>query len=252
LGLTEISITDHDAVGAYFHFHDDLFARAREFGLTLVAGVELDSEFEGVEIHILGYHIDTVHPELNRYLEYVQGLRRERVADQIRQINSHFQREIVSVEKVFAAHRDTMMNPHLVHALLDSGLFSEYRPAARWIKENITPAVTVPKPDCVEMIRLIHQAGGRAVLAHPGYYIREHHLSLDRLLAELLPAGLDGIEVEYRYRGTSPEFPTLADEIAMVEYLRDQARRHALWATRGSDAHRLVELRAFHSPPAGD
>jgi predicted metal-dependent phosphoesterase TrpH len=249
LGLTEISITDHDAVGAYFHFHDDLFARAREFGLNLVAGVELDSEFDGVEIHILGYHIDPAHTELNRYLGQVQGLRRQRVADQIRQINEHFDREIVSVDKVFAAHRDTVMNPHLVHALLDSGHFTEYRPAARWIKENITPAVTVPKPTCIDMIRLVHQAGGQAVLAHPGYYIKEHQLSLDRLLAELLPAGLDGLEVDYRYRSTSPFFASLADETAMVEYLRGEARRNGLWITRGSDAHRIAELKAFHSPP---
>jgi len=251
LGLSEISITDHDAVGAYVHFHDDLFARAHEFGLTLIAGVELDSEFDGVEIHILGYHLDPSHEELTAYLRQVQDLRRQRVADQIRQINEHFGREIVSTAKVFAPHRDTVMSPHLVHALLESGHFTEYRPAARWIREHIHPAVTVPKPTCADMIRLVRRAGGRAVLAHPGYYIKEHRLSLDRLLAELIPAGLSGLEVDYRYRGTSPEFATLADEEAMIHHLRTTAGRYGLWTTCGSDAHRLSELRAFHSTPNG-
>lgn len=250
LGISEISITDHDAVGAYFHFHDDLFARARHFGLQLITGVELDSEFDGVEIHILGYHFDLSHGELTAYLHHVQDLRRQRVTDQIHQINEHFGYEIIRAAKVFAPHRDTVMSPHLVHALLDSGHFTEYRPAARWIKDHIHPAVTVPKPACAEMIRLIRAAGGTAVLAHPGYYIKEHRLSLDRLLTELIPAGLSGLEVEYRYRGTSPEFPTLADEEVMIRYLRDEARRHGLWTTSGSDAHRLAELRTFHTSPA--
>jgi predicted metal-dependent phosphoesterase TrpH len=130
LGLRRISFTDHDAIGAYRHF-GDLFAVARDLRLELISGIELDSEFRGMEVHVLGYGFDLGDRALSDYLARNQALRRRKVQLQIEIVNRHFGRLVVDPERVFLPRRDTMMKPHLVHAMLALGLFDGYRAAAR-------------------------------------------------------------------------------------------------------------------------
>ncbi len=245
LGLERVSFTDHDAVGAYRHFTADLPAFARSLGIELVAGIELDSDFHGREMHLLGYGIDPTDVALNAYLDYTQGLRRRRVTEQIEGINAHFGRQVVVPEQVFLPRRDTLMKPHLVHAMLEQGLFPEYRAAARWLSDNVRAKTFVPKLEVADAIGLILSAGGKPVLAHPGFLIREAGLDLEALLDELVPAGLAGIEVWYRYFGTGPSFPDRESEQALIALLAATAQRRHLEATRGSDAHDLETLASF-------
>jgi 3',5'-nucleoside bisphosphate phosphatase len=241
-GLKRISFTDHDALGAYRHFNADLFARARELGLELVAGIELDTDYQNNEVHLLGYRIGLDNRALNAHLELTQGLRRERVALQIELINRHFGGTVVDASRVFVAGRDTLMKPHLVHAMLSRELFRDYGEANRWLSESAKVPVTVPKLPLADGVRMIRNAGGEAVLAHPGYLAREKGVSLDILLAEMIPLGLSGLEVDYPYCGTSRSFPDHASEQAMVRELQALAKRLKLNATRGSDAHSVEAL----------
>ncbi len=245
LGLRELSITDHDAIGAYFHFHPDLFALARSYGLRLIAGMELDAEYQGVEVHILGYDFDLHNRELQEYLRDIQSLRRERVRQQLIGVNRALGEEVIREADVFLPERDTMMKPHLVHALLDRGLFSEYREASRWLSANAPSDIVVPKPTATRIIELILQAGGRPILAHPGFYVREHGLPLHGMLEAMKGVGLEGVEVEYRYRGSSV-FPDVEDERRMIEEVRTAAEALDLGSTCGSDAHSIEELENYH------
>jgi hypothetical protein len=137
------------------------------------------------------------------------------------------------------------MKPHLVHAMLNQGLFSEYRAAAYWVSQNAQVPVTVPKLPLASAISLVRNAGGDAVLAHPGYLVREMNMPLMPLLEELLPFGLCGLEVDYPYMGTGTAFPDFQAERRMIEELRIVADRFALKATRGSDAHNVEALKKF-------
>ena len=74
-------------------------------------------------------------------------------------------------------------------------------------------------------MRLVKAAGGATSLAHPGTLLLDA-AELDALVAELVPAGLDAIEV---HRGDTP-----ADEQVGYAAL---AARHGLLATGGSDYH---------------
>jgi predicted metal-dependent phosphoesterase TrpH len=111
--------------------------------------------------------------------------------------------------------------------------------------------VELTKLSSLDAVGLIVGAGGQAVLAHPGFLVREAGVDLLTLLAELQPAGLSGLEVEYPYRYTGPHFADEASEREMVEELRRLAERRGLQATRGSDAHSVAQLGAFHGRPAG-
>jgi predicted metal-dependent phosphoesterase TrpH len=244
LGLTELSITDHDAVGAYLHF-GDVFQEARAHGLTLIPGIELDSSYRGEEMHILGYRLDPRHPDLTAYLDRIQEARRARLRVIIREIQARFPDGGIREGDIFIFGRDTCMMPHVIHPLLDRGLFHSYREAKRWIKQNLQAPQDVPKPPAAEMIDLIRRAGGTAVLAHPGFLMVEGRLPLAPLLEELVAWGLGGVEVEYRYRGSSV-FQTEADEQLIVAEIRAVADRFPLEQTRGSDAHKPEEMEIFH------
>jgi predicted metal-dependent phosphoesterase TrpH len=252
-GVGTVSFTDHDALGAYRHF-GDVFAQAKELGIGLVTGIELDSDCRRREVHLLGYGFKLDDPALNRHLNLNRNFRKRRVTEQLAIINQYFGRKVVDPKKVFLPNRDTLMKPHLVHAMLAQGLFSEYREAAKWLSEVARVPVHVPKLPLADAIRLIRAAGGKAVLAHPGYMVRESDISLAAFLEEFVPLGLAGLEVDYPYyqeKEPGPPFPDLASEQAMIAELRSLAERFNLEMTGGSDAHDTEAVKAFAQRPPG-
>jgi len=240
-GLVKVSFTDHDALGAYRHW-GDMFARAGELG------IELDTNYRDEELHLLGYGFDLADKALHERLRLVQGLRRQRVLRQLEDINRFFGRKVVERKNVLLPQRDSLMKPHLVHAMLDQGLFPEYREAAKWLSANAAVPIHVPKLPMADAIAMIVRAGGETVLAHPGYIIAETGIKLEEMLAELAPLGLAGIEVDYPYyqeKEPAPAFPDKAAETAMIETLRELAGRFRLKMTRGSDAHDPEALKKY-------
>ncbi len=246
-GVSTISITDHDALGAYRHW-GDLFARAKELGIELVSGIELDADFRRRDLHLLGYGFNIDDPALNHHLVATQRIRKQRVRLQLAIINQFFKRKVVDAKKVFLPQRDTLMKPHLVHAMIDQGLFSDYRQAAGWLSEIARVQIHVPKLPLPDAIAMIRNAGGEAILAHPGYMVKETDVSLAAFLEEFVPLGLAGMEIDYPYfqeKEPGPPFADLASEQAMVAELRELAERFHLKTTRGSDAHDVEALQAF-------
>jgi predicted metal-dependent phosphoesterase TrpH len=243
-GLSKISFCDHDALGAYRHF-GDIFIYAKERAIELTTGIELDTDYRSKEVHLLGYGFDLNDAPLNKHLASTQKLRKERVLLQLAIINRFFGSKVVDLHKVLIEGRDTLMKPHLVHAMLDQGLFSEYRAADHWLSQNALVPVVVPKLPLDSAICLIRNAGGEAVLAHPGYLIKETEISLVSFLEEFVPLGLTGLEVDYPYLGSSSNFPDGPSEQKMIEGLRALAVQFKLKETRGSDAHDTEALKKF-------
>jgi predicted metal-dependent phosphoesterase TrpH len=246
LGLEKISITDHDAVGAYRNYGYDPVKEAKQLGVQLIPGIELDSYYKDVEIHVLGYGIDTEYRELNDYLTEVQQLRKKRLAEQIKQVNAALDFDIEEDEgPIIDDIRDTVMNPHLVRPLLNRGLFKEYREAAQWVQEHTNSSVLIPKPTTCEMIKMIQSAGGEAFIAHPGYYVEESGLDLDTMVKDFNNCGIAGIEIIFPYYQTSPKFDTLEREAAFFKRLHQVADTFQLKTSKGSDAHDLEKMRRF-------
>jgi len=209
-----------------------------------VPGVELDCVHENVEIHMLGYELDPGHPGLTAYLGEVQRLRRARLQALVGRINDALDAPALDAAAVFRPWRDTCMMPHVIQPLVAAGHFPDYRAAKRWIKVTVGLPVEVPKPAVADAIALIRAAGGWATLAHPGFCRGNGDFDLEAFVAACRDWGMTGLEVEYRYRGTT-EFPSPADEEQFVTRMRELARRFDLRATRGSDAHQAVEMEAF-------
>lgn len=250
IGLTEISITDHDSIGAY----PEVFGLAPAERLRIVPGCEFDCVHQEMELHMLGYGFDTGNRDLNRHLFGIQGARKRRALEQAEAINAIHGKPIIDLEKI-CARSQTFMNPHLIHAMIIEGLFDHYptpdryKQAQSWMKQNVRVDAIIQKPSAEEIIRLIHEAGGRAVLAHPAYY-RKDGLSLDQLIQELKQMGLDGIEVVYPYfqgEGSARDFPTLEHERTTISVLHQLATRFDLKESSGSDSHEIEQLKAYHA-----
>jgi predicted metal-dependent phosphoesterase TrpH len=247
LKLEEISITDHDSIGAY----PEALEIARGSSLKVTPGAELDCTYGNLEIHMLGINLDIQNSALNHHLRGIQAARKKRAFQQADAINQHFAKKIVDLD-VICANCQTFMNPHLIHAMIDAGLFDEHHPADRykkaqkWMKQNIQVDAPIEKPSAETMLKIIHGAGGIGVLAHPGYYLKDG-LDVRQMVSDLKELGLDGLEVIYPYfQEESREFPTLRDEQKAIQILHELAQQYELLETTGSDAHEIRQLIAWH------
>lgn len=248
LNLDEISITDHDSIGAYPAVFD--IARGKKMRIT--TGAELDCTHGDIELHMLAFGLDIENRALNEHLAQIQASRKNRAAQQADAINAFYNRKIIDLEAI-CARCQTFMNPHLIHEMIDQKLFDQFEPPDRykqaqsWMKKNIRVSAVIEKPTAERMIRLIHDADGTAVLAHPGYYVKDGY-DLAKLVADLKEMGMDGIEVIYPYfQEDSREFPTLEHEKQAVQMIRGLGHKYELVESTGSDAHQIEQLRAFHS-----
>ncbi|HEX7510120.1 MAG TPA: PHP domain-containing protein [Chitinivibrionales bacterium] len=214
--LKAVSITDHDCINAY------PFAQQRgsELGIEVIPGVELSSEIDGVDIHILGYYLDIHNPLLTDTLSEMKRARYLRAEKIVENLNS--QGIDLRFETVLNIAGDAAIGrPHIAAALLKEELVYSFREAFDKYIGYESPAYVkkftiLPK----DVFQLIRQAGGIPVLAHPGV------TSVDKLLPQFIQDGLMGIEV----------FHSEHSEEAERFYLQ-YSKKNNLAFTGGSDFH---------------
>jgi len=248
LRLKTISITDHDGVGAYKDGAGKLIDRARSKGVDLITGTELDSEYMGVEVHILGYGIDVENPILKAHLGEIHPLRIKRIREIVKKVNAHFGEGFLKDEDIFPAGRETLMKPHVVRELLSKRKFHKYRDAAKWISEKCKSETIVPKFSPAEIISVIRESGGIPVLAHPAYYSGVNGLDLDDMISKFSGMGLSGVEVHYDYHGLSPALFNMKNGSDICLLIGNITNKYGLFSTRGSDSHTMAELMDRNPP----
>ena len=214
--ISALAIVDHDTISAIA----EALAEAQGEDLEIIPGLELTAQHENQEIHILGYFLDYRNKELLSKLKLVQLNRVERVYKIIHNLEEAGLK--LNPETVFSiSGKATVGRMHIARALVKDGLVGSTAEAFRKYIGDKSPAyvlgfrISVP-----EAIKLIHAAGGVAVLAHP------YMLHNDALIAEFVGFGLEGIEVYY------PEHSQ-----AMVNFYLDLAKKLNLLVTGGTDFH---------------
>ena len=217
VGLQKISITDHDATGAYT---SEVLQETARLGIELTVGIELDVVDGPYELH----------------------QRRQRAEEELILINELLGPDSVRVEEALPPIVDTVMKPHIIRALLERGKFANYKDAKVWLKANVKTRATLYKPSIKEGIQLLHEAGGTAVLAHPGYYMHDYGINLAEYLERLAAWGLDGVETWYPYALHDPSLFTLAQQAALRDETVEIAARLKLLTTRGSDCHKVEDF----------
>jgi len=239
--IRALAITDHDTLAAYRWRDGRVFAEARRLGVELTVGIELDVRLEEREVHLLGLGLDLRSAALTGHLAAVHAARTERARRELLLVRERLGEHALGVEDVFAAGRDSLMRPHFIRPLVARGLFATYQEGRDWFQAQGSTGVTVPKPEVADAVAMVHAAGGRAVLAHPGYYWKDGFPILERL-PELRALGLDGVELDYPYASTSPELFVDGDADRFRENLRARGEGLGLAFTRGSDAHSKADF----------
>jgi 3',5'-nucleoside bisphosphate phosphatase len=221
-GLACIALTDHDTVGGCARAAAACAAVAMEF----IPGTELTAEQDDTEVHVLGYFLDLQHEPFLAEIAKFQSVRKQRIYEMVARIN-----ELgvpLQAEEVFAlANCESPGRPHVARTLVKAGFVRNLDEAfERFLKKGRPAWVPKSKMSARESIDLIHQAGGLAVMAHPGLN------RTDDIIPTLVEAGLDGIECFHTKHST-----------AMAERYLEIADRFHLLVTGGSDCHGFSKVR---------
>lgn len=221
-----IAITDHDTLAGTVRGK----VIGERQGLKVIPGVELSSfDYKrGRKVHILCYLSDT--PNRLEGLCKRTSMERKK-AGQI-MIMKAMQKFPLSAEHIMkcASGSTNLYKQHIMHALMDIGytttVFGELY--QQLFNKNSPDCISTPVkyPDVYEVMDSIHEAGGIAVMAHPAEYD-----SFD-LIEELVPAGLDGVEVWH---------PRASEEDR--ERILAIAKQHDLLTTGGTDFHGMYNSR---------
>ena len=237
-GLDVVAVTDHDTTNGL----TEARASGDELGVEVVPGVEFSAVRDGEGVHVLGYFMDHSHPELMAELQRLRDDRLDRGERMVRRL-----RELgypITFDRVKEIARGgNIIRPHVAQALVEAGVVPTLKDAfsEEFIGSGGRAYVEKHALSPIQAIALIHRAGGACVLAHPGTW-REAAPVPDDVIAELIEAGLDGIEALHPEH--SPELE--ARYVALAE------ARGLFW-TGSSDCHGTrydpVRLGMRRTPP---
>ncbi len=212
-GLEAFCVSDHDNLDAY-PVPADLQDRS-------ICGLEVDSHFAGHTAHILAYGVSDDRSPLLQTLRLQRDARNERMQAMVDRLNA--MGVAVTMDDVRRESRaaSSIGRPHLARALVASGVVATIQEAFdKFIADEGQGYVALARQTADATIRLIHESGGVAVVAHPKRLRDPGHL------VQLCELGADGVEIVH---------PT-ADYAYQAE-LQAFARARNLLVTAGTDFH---------------
>ena len=219
-----IALTDHDTVAGVSEFLKE--AKKNKERVTAIPGVEISTNYHGVEIHILGYTVDPENKELLEQLKICRESRDGRNEKIIARLQAEgFQ---ITMEDIKPEDpNETIARPHIAKQLMKKKYVSSVKEAFdKYLAEGRSCYVERIMPTPQEAIALIRNSGGIPVLAHLMYYKKLNAAEKEVLVSELKEAGLEGIEAYYNTYTPVEE-----------EYVVSLAKQNALLLTGGTDFH---------------
>ena len=216
LNYKAIAITDHDTVDGL----KKALNEAQKSNLEVIPGLEINTQYDGHEVHILGYYIDYKDPDLLARLDYYKELRMKRVEKIVDKLeNMGF--EINMNDVLEFAKGPAIGRSHIARALNKRGYVDSTSEAFdKYIGIGKPAYVNRERMSPEESINLIKQCGGIPVLAHPGL------IGSDQIVKKIIEFGIMGLEVFYYEHSKEQE-----------EKYRTMARDNSLILTGGSDDH---------------
>ena len=188
-------------------------------------GIEISCARDGISVHLLGYLHDPANAALMVELERSRSSRHTRAERIVRKLSADVP---ITYEEVLetAAPGATVGRPHIADALVAKGVVATRDDAfADYLYTGSPYHASHYAPDPVTAVRLVNDAGGVAVMAHP-FAGRRGRLVDDEVIEAMAAAGLAGLEAHHRDH-------TPAD----VAHAEEMARRLGLFVTGSSDYH---------------
>lgn len=220
-GLSAIALTDHDTVGGL----SKAKPVAEKLGIELVPGIELSTDYNGTEVHMLGFYIDDTNPAfLKKLQEFIdsRNLRNEKMAFLLQKEGFS-----VTLEDLYQEYPDSVITrAHFARYLVEHNFVKDRDTVFRkYLGDNCRCYVPREKITPFEAIDLIHLGGGLAFFAHPVLC----HMNHDRLrffVRDLKASGLTGMEAVYSMNSPGDE-----------RNMKKLAQEFHLLISGGSDFH---------------
>jgi len=221
-GVKIFALTDHDSTEG---IAEARIAAARHEGFVLIPGVELSTDIEGDEVHMLGYFTFEMleNADLQAELAEFRAGRFERgrlMTEKLQAIGKPISWE--RVQEI--AGEASVGRPHVAQALVEAGHVANIPEAFELYIGRDGPAyVEREKMTPLQAIQTLRKYGAPAVFAHPTFT-----KSFDNVVPELVKAGLAGMEVYYKNY-----------DAETVRSLAAKAKKYGLLPLGGSDYHAL-------------
>ncbi|HEY8027140.1 MAG TPA: 3',5'-nucleoside bisphosphate phosphatase [Burkholderiaceae bacterium] len=227
-GVDIWALTDHDEISGIAEAR----AAAKAIGLPYVSGVEISVTWAGKTIHIVGLKVDETEAGLVRGLASTRNGREPRARDMAEQLAKAGIPDTFDGAMRYAGNPDLLSRTHFARYLIEIGkgesipdVFKNYLIEG---KPGFVPHRWAHLKDAVRWIR---DAGGVAVVAHPGRY-KLNDMAFDEFINEFKRSGGTGLEVL-----------TGSHTVDQYDTYANVARRYDLLASRGSDFHGPEESR---------
>ncbi len=231
IGLDLISITDHDIGDAYGLIPKDTSP------LRILPGIEISSLHEGSDVHILALGVNLESTSLVEMMEMYLVGRRQRAIRMIEKLGELGMDLTLEEVVAVSGSRELIVRPHIAQIMVNRGYVSSKNEAFEKYIGNDKPAFS-PKPEfsVPDAIRVIHEAGGFALIAHPG------KLEKESFIDEFIEMGIDGLEAwhpdHYHFQ--------------VQDYI-EICQKNGLYMTAGSDFHGDLNGRiTFDAVPANE
>ena len=229
LGYDVIAITDHDGIDGY----KEAKIAGDSLKIKVIPGVEISTKHNKIRMHLLGYNFDVENKKLIAELKRFRGYREERNKKLFKALKEMGYK--IGPKDVEGLSKGGYIGkPQIAEKLLEKGYIKSFNEAFDDIFER--PEIKKLKRksmDTIDAIELINQAGGMAVLAHPGKIKKigernseEYWENFEKLLVELKKAGLKGLECYYKDHSEEE-----------VYKFTELAAKYHLHMTTGSDDH---------------
>lgn len=233
-----VSITDHDSVNA----QEKAVRLAKENGIAYIAGVELNVTFQytgskSISLDFLGYSFDIHNQPLLAKLRLMRERRETRAHEILDKLNTEFDKDGIQrltgqdISNIEASVDGAFGRPHIADYLVKKGIVRDRQEAFdKYLVKCDVPKYPLSLPEASKLVR---DAGGRLVLAHPndpgGTSLVSFTRDLDEqtgTIEKYMLEYIDGIECWHPRH-----------DIDTVEHYVSFARKHRLIVTGGSDCH---------------
>ncbi len=221
-GLDVVALTDHDTTAGW----EEAAEAAREHAVAFVPGTEVSCQTDdGISVHLLSYLQDPQDRALDEVMQRARRSRRTRAERMVEMIAEDYP---ISWEQVLdqVVGDATVGRPHIADALVAAGIAQTRSEAFSTVLHPRSGYyVGHYAPDPVTAVRLVRQAGGVPVMAHPLAGVRGRTVGQE-VFDAMIEAGLAGLEIAHR--DNPPEARAV---------LSQMAAEHDLIVTGSSDYH---------------
>lgn len=215
-----LGITDHESTEGIAKTQ----SLAKRLNIKIIPGVELVTNHQGKEVHLLGYFKDVNHPVLQARLREIREQRTALAYDMVGCLkNGGLSLEWQDVEREVSAE-GAISKGHIMRAIYhrECGRSQNWRDIAEYFRPGGVAYLPYLLHRFEDAVDLIFACGGLPVLAHPGL------LHNPKAIVELLAYRSIGLEVYYGY---------WERQETLIPYYAEIAEKFAILATGGSDYH---------------